>query len=573
MKKLSLLAAAMALAAISGGAFAAPTTAQLRGGLVINEILIDPNDTLPANSFDTDANGTSNADDEFVEIYNAGASTISLTGLRLVDPGSGMNYFTFPAASLDAGKFAVVVINVQAGGTLPTLASGNLAFNAAYTGSGGNGLITNSGDHVILYDPTDDEFVQVYFSGGGTNGTSYNPAGSAATIPGTATRVGTSEDWGTPIAGASLTRFPAGDLDTDVHTAVPGATARATPGSEAVSSSDDPNATAPATVFFFPTQLNQTSTKTITISNTGSANTLNISGFAVEPAGPTDYTVLTSFPLAILPGATGTIDVRFNAPATAGDYNETYRLSSNDTSNPTIDIALDAEATDFVAVADVAEARALSGGDDFKITGEVALSLSADRFGSFIGGGGVNRTFPIEDASGAIIAIEIEDDLVLDIAQVGGTRITGLRGRKTFFNSGIGSSIEQVRIYGYDTIASGAALTPSATTPVILRDSADDVEGELIQISGATFTADPNSTGLWDVSTNYEFSVGAELFTVRLQSNRTDLFNTALPAFSTPTDLIGIGYEFGGFGQLSPVAITDLGVVPTSVEGGWNLYQ
>jgi hypothetical protein len=562
MKKLSLVA--MAALAILAGSASAQTTAVLRGGICINEILIDPNSTI--NNFDTDGNGAANDPDEFWEIYNVGSSPINIGGLQIIDPGSGGVVFTFPSVVLNPGNYAVVVAGVQSGGSLPPVGPGNFAYDALFT----FGPMTNGGDNVILYDPTATpfpEYTQLLY-----NGDPADDVPALPTVADNAVRVGPIENWGSDIDGTSLSRFPSGSTSIFVHNSIPGSVGLASPGANATPP-EDPSLAVSGTLFFFPTQLSSTSTKTLRITNAGTSAVLNVTGLAVQPPGPTNFTVLTPLPLAIPAGNTGDIQIRFNAPGAAGDYNETYRITSNDPSDPTFDITLDAEATDFVPVPDVATARSLSGGDDFRITGEVALSIGADRFGSFIGGGGVNRTFPIQDSSAGMIAIEIENDLVLAAGEPGGTRITGLRGRKTFFQSGFGSFIEQVRIYGYDTISAGAPLTPAVTTAVILRDTPNDVEAELIQINGVTLGSDPNGTGLWDDFTNYTFAAGSELFTVRLQSSRTALHNTPLPPLNTPTDLIGIGYEFGGSGQLSPVSVNDLGTAPTSVEAGWNMYQ
>ena len=67
----------------------------LRGGIVINEILVDPNGSI---NFDTDNDGAAFETDEYVELYNASGGPINIGGLQLWDQGLG-NWFTFPAVS------------------------------------------------------------------------------------------------------------------------------------------------------------------------------------------------------------------------------------------------------------------------------------------------------------------------------------------------------------------------------------------------------------------------------------------------------------------------------------------
>lgn len=47
----------------------------LLGGIVINEIIVDPNG---ASNFDTDGNGIADDEDEYVELFNASASAVDI---------------------------------------------------------------------------------------------------------------------------------------------------------------------------------------------------------------------------------------------------------------------------------------------------------------------------------------------------------------------------------------------------------------------------------------------------------------------------------------------------------------
>lgn len=173
----------------------------LRSGIAINEILVDPNG---ATAFDTDGNGTAAATDEFVELVNVTNTSISIAGLQLWDRGSGQ-WFTFPAGSvLGPGGHALVITGLQAGGSLPVMAAGSLAFSAGR----GSAVINNTGDNVVVYDPTANSYIIARF-----NGVALDNPTLAGTYPGfssTATRVGAGENFGNDIDGQSIQRAPDG---------------------------------------------------------------------------------------------------------------------------------------------------------------------------------------------------------------------------------------------------------------------------------------------------------------------------------------------------------------------------
>lgn len=64
----------------------------LRGGMVINEVLVDPNGAM---NYDTDGSGNAVGGDEFLEIANTSNTAIDISGLELWDQGRD-NWFTFP---------------------------------------------------------------------------------------------------------------------------------------------------------------------------------------------------------------------------------------------------------------------------------------------------------------------------------------------------------------------------------------------------------------------------------------------------------------------------------------------
>ena len=185
----------------------------LLGGIVINEILVDPNGST--NNFDTDGNGTAAGTDEYVELYNTSGSAIDISGVQLWDQGVG-NWFTFPPGTiLAAGAHAVVMSGVQSGGSLPTGATGDLFFDAGR----GSPLINNGGDNVTLYDPTNDEFIQATF-----NGDALDDPTSYSGFSATATRIGSGEDFGNDVDGLSVQRDGDGNNTFTTDTPTPGVT-------------------------------------------------------------------------------------------------------------------------------------------------------------------------------------------------------------------------------------------------------------------------------------------------------------------------------------------------------------
>lgn len=188
---------------------------QLLGGIIINEVLADPN-SASAN-FDTDGNGNTDSRDEFIEIYNSSNTAIDISGLELWDAGKG-NWFTFPPGTvLQPGGHAMVIAKVQGGGSLPTGGPDDLFFDA----QSGTAVMNNNKDNLVLYDPNNDEYIQATYNGDALDDPPNDYAGFSAT----ATRVGTGEDFGHDIDGYSIQRSPDGsDTFINDQTPTPGTT-------------------------------------------------------------------------------------------------------------------------------------------------------------------------------------------------------------------------------------------------------------------------------------------------------------------------------------------------------------
>ena len=209
---IALLTLALLLAVIQP-VLAADTTAVLDGGICINEVLIDP--TGSTYNFDTDGNGAASATDEFIELYNLSASAIDISGWQLWDAGVN-NWYTFDGAAdsgttmLQPNAYAVVVIGVQGGGSLPTMTNpSSLSFDAGR----GSAVMNDGGDNVTLYDPGANEYIQILYNGDSADNPPVDYSGFSAT----ATRIGSAEDWGNDEDGISLTRSPSGDTNVIQH--------------------------------------------------------------------------------------------------------------------------------------------------------------------------------------------------------------------------------------------------------------------------------------------------------------------------------------------------------------------
>lgn len=184
----------------------------IRGGIVINEIHAQP--VAGAAGFDTDGNGTASARDEYLEFLNTSGQPIDLSGLQLWDPGSG-NWFTFPAGSLvAAGGRALVVTGVQAGGHLPPVSPGSLAFDAAR----GTAILNNPGDNIYLVDPVAQTFIAAAYGdwplmdprNPATWGVATGPTSGLASFPTGLTQIGAGENFGAVVPGDSIQRQPDG---------------------------------------------------------------------------------------------------------------------------------------------------------------------------------------------------------------------------------------------------------------------------------------------------------------------------------------------------------------------------
>ena len=146
---------------------------QMLNGVVINEILADPNGS--SFNFDTDQSGIAEAEDEFIELYNTTGATVNIGSWTLSD-NVGLK-FTFPDTAEIAPFGKVTVVTNYTTTPLPD------DFYSVDVSAFWN----NSGDRVILSDGTSS------ISAG------YNGAALAG-----------DEDFGNDVDGQSLQRSPDG---------------------------------------------------------------------------------------------------------------------------------------------------------------------------------------------------------------------------------------------------------------------------------------------------------------------------------------------------------------------------
>ncbi|MFK8008386.1 MAG: lamin tail domain-containing protein [Saprospiraceae bacterium] len=121
--------------------------------LIINEVLADPDGTTG------DANGdgvVNTSDDEFVELYNTGGTSLDISGFTLSD-GFGVRH-TFPASTIIPTGEPITIF----GGGTPTGIAGIV--QVASTGAVG---MNNTGDDVIIRDGAGEIIVSISYGAAG----------------------------------------------------------------------------------------------------------------------------------------------------------------------------------------------------------------------------------------------------------------------------------------------------------------------------------------------------------------------------------------------------------------------
>lgn len=208
----------LGLAAVYPAAGYTQTPNALGGGIVINELLVDPGNGAPgATAFDTNRNGTASQADEFIEFYNQSSSAIDMSGWQIWDRGND-KWFTFPSNTVVQPQALVVVLINEEDGQMPDIDGNNMAFEANV-----DRIFGNSGDNVVLLNPSSNQYIQLKYAESLTTptpaDTPTDPTGGYQDFPTTAMLVGSVEDWGVIQEGVSRVREFVGSITIVNHTA------------------------------------------------------------------------------------------------------------------------------------------------------------------------------------------------------------------------------------------------------------------------------------------------------------------------------------------------------------------
>ena len=214
-------------------------TALASAQVYINEYCSDPIDTsLGATGLDTNgdgvpATGSSQFDDEFVEIVNAGPATVDISGWRLLDGALGgtVRHVFAAGTSLPVGA-AIVVFGGGSVTNFNTMGAG-----LGVTASTGSLTLGNGGDTVELQDANGATIdIHVYLGGGGPDdgdgfSVTRNPEGptglfnpSPVVAFGVLHSAGFMNDGITPYGAAILdpAMYPGNGTDADLELSVNG---------------------------------------------------------------------------------------------------------------------------------------------------------------------------------------------------------------------------------------------------------------------------------------------------------------------------------------------------------------
>ena len=157
-------------------------------GIIINEILLDPNANDNAGFFDTDGDGIYfDTEDEFIELHNTTGADVNISGWTIGDDEG--TYYTFPSNTIiAAGGFLVYMDGYS--GTPPSnfVVAGNMGLN-------------NNGEPIFISDGSECIVVRI-----GTSSISANPCPGSMAIT-------DEESWGVDDDCASTGRSPDGSAN------------------------------------------------------------------------------------------------------------------------------------------------------------------------------------------------------------------------------------------------------------------------------------------------------------------------------------------------------------------------
>jgi hypothetical protein len=315
--------------AVSGAAGQDPTTA-LRGSLLMNVQAGGPiytNDTPSGNStlaaffddvldnYGTDLNTITGVTDNWgVECWVKPSYTSGWGVPIAMTQGSSSSCLFI---GFDGSRYRVEKVGV-AGLQGPVMAPNTWA-HVAYTVTGTAVDFYVNGNFIGTYDPGSSVGSPKELMIGGIW---YNGAPNAG------------NNFGGAIDDVRIFTFAPGGFDSN--------TLNTTQGD--LSTVDDPDIAVSTTTLAFGTlATGGNSNLTMTVSNNGALNNLTTSATLVS--GDTAQFTIVSQPSAVVPVTTSNIVVRYN-PSSAGSHSAVLRITSNDSSDPAVDVALSGSSTD-----------------------------------------------------------------------------------------------------------------------------------------------------------------------------------------------------------------------------------
>ncbi|GAB5536849.1 MAG: hypothetical protein Rubg2KO_30980 [Rubricoccaceae bacterium] len=501
-------------------------------GVVINEILVDPNGG-DGPDVDTDGDGTSETDDEFVEFYNTTGAAVDISGWQVyqVSGGNAVLAHTFAASTSIAGGGYIAVVGAWDPGTPP---AGIVAASETSTKLG----FSNGGDEVFLFDPTANQYIGAY----------YNGAQAAVTI-GTATLAG-EDDFGSDADSKSIQRSPDGSATLAVGDPTINAANISIAPEEfraiALGANEVPAVTSDAaggiTAVLTGTEL------VVTGRFDGLGSAYSASHLHQAAAGANGGVVQALSPTLDADNLGGTFEAATNTYTVTSDVAQALRdgliyinIHTADNAGGEIRGQFGADAPAAIQLT-LAQARALGVGFDVIVTGTVSRAAGAF---SYIQADGTGLT--VRQTSGAYF-----DDVAAGTIAAG-TEVT-VTGTLSEFNGLL--QINGGDLDSYVVGATGDAPAPAAVTLAELETNGETYEGVLVTVANATFA----DAGAFAAGTNYnlsDVSSSTNAVVVRTPGAAdTDVVDTTIP--TGPTNVTGVVGEFRGNYQIMLIQASDL---------------
>ena len=515
-------------------------------GVVINEILADP-DGGDGPNVDTDGDGASEIDDEFIEFYNTTDAAVDISGWEVyqVSGGNAVLAHTFASGTSIAAKGYTAVVGAWDPGTPPA------GIVAATEGSLG---LTNGGDEVFLLDPTADRYIGAY----------YNGAQTSVTI-GTATLAG-EDDFGDDADSKSIQRSPDGSTSFSV-------------GNPTISAANA--SVAPET--FMTILLGANEVEPVETDAAGSAMAV-LTGTELVVTGrfddlESDYAANIGSHLH-RGAATENGPVEYALSPTLDDDNRGGTFEADNNTFTVRSTFADSLRNGLVYV-NVHTADNNGGEVRGQLVEEVPATALTLRQVRIVGPGyTVTTSGTVSRAAGNLTYIQAEDGGITTFNRAGdffdgvgdgtikaGTQLD-LEGETTEF-----SGVLQINLADYTVTGQGDAPDATVVTLAELAADGESFEGRLVTIEDARFTA----TGTFEAGTNYDISDASDATnTVDLRvpnEDDTDADGTAIP--TGPTNITGIASEFRGSLQILLLEASDLSMGTDGengpVEQGYTL--